>query len=139
MKNPLSLISCSLRIFWYRWIPLLSWSVFVSISSLSSSFKLTRLEGSFSQLFLFLFLFSSCCDSVFSLSFDCRLEISNCVLSLSESVCNCCRVVRGIWLLPFSSLAADSMLCCFFFTLIAVNFHSSDDVQLIKLSLISSG
>jgi hypothetical protein len=118
-------------------IPLLFWSVFVSMSSLSSSSELTRLEGSFFQLFLFSSL--SYCDSAFPLLFDCGLEISNYVSLLSASIYSCCYVMGEIWLLPFLSLTVDSMLYCFFFTLVVMNFHSPDDIQLVKLSLMLSG
>jgi hypothetical protein len=47
--------------------------------------------------------------------------------------------MRRIWLLPSPSLTANPMLYCFFFALIAVNFHSPGDIQLVKLSSISSG
>jgi hypothetical protein len=120
-------------------IPLLSWSIFVSTLSSSSSSESTRLGGLFFQLSLSLSSSSSYCDGALPLSFDCGLKISNCISPLSDGIYDCCRVVRGIWLLPFSSLAADSVLCCFFFTLVAVNFHSPGDVQLVKSSLISSG
>jgi hypothetical protein len=63
-------------------IPLLSWSVSVSTSSLFSSSKSTKPRGSFSRSSLSLFSFSSCCDGALPFSFNCKLKISNCVSPL---------------------------------------------------------
>jgi hypothetical protein len=118
-------------------IPLLSWSVSVSMLSLSLLSELTRLGGSFFQSSSS--SSSSCCDGILPLSFECGLGISNCISLLGDGVCDCCHVVEEIWLLPSPSLTTDPVLCCFFFILVAVNFHSLGDIQLVKLSSISFG
>jgi hypothetical protein len=120
-------------------ILLLSYSISISTSSSSSLSESTRLRGLFFQSSSSSSSFSFYCDSALSLSFDCELKILNCVSPLGDGVCGCCRVMEGIWLLPFSSLAVDPVLCCFFFTLVVVIFHSLGDVQLVKLfSILSS-
>jgi hypothetical protein len=82
-------------------------------------------------IFVFIFVFMR---GALSLSFDCGLEISNYMSPLDDDVC--CYERNLAFTSPLT--LADPVLCCFFFTLVIVNFHSPGDVQLDKSSSISS-